>query len=134
VLDFKSNDTTFDTKVGMEKYRKADILRLRRFLNELKVPKPKQHHLVSLTRLTGLINKIGFIGPYKCSGSKRPFSHELLKDHPSYFDGRVRMAEAHGKKDMIFWADFEKYVLDAIEYVLDRIEAENLILEDDENV
>jgi hypothetical protein len=133
VLDFESNDTTFDTKDGMEKYRRTDIDRLRKFLDDLKDSKPKRTHLVNMTKVTNLMSKIGFI-EYKQSGSKRPFYHELLQGHPHYEQGRILISEAQGKRDMTRWANFEDYVLDAVEYVLERIDVENLILEDDENV
>jgi len=116
----------------MEKHRRADIDRLRKFLDDLKDSKPKRTHLVNMTKVINLMSKIGF-KEHKQPGSKRPFSHELLNNCPNYTSGRFLMAEAHGKKDMMYWDNFEEHILDALEYVIDRIESENLILEENEN-
>jgi hypothetical protein len=117
----------------MEKYRRADITRLKKFLEDLKSLNPKRTYLVNMTKLTNLMYKVGFEGE-KQPGSKRPFYHELLCDCPRYLSGRLLIAEAHGKKGMTYWDNFEEYVLDGIEHVLNRIETENLIIEENENV
>lgn len=133
-LDFESNDTTFDIKAGMEKYRRADITRLRKLLDGLKDSTPKRSQFIETTKLINLMGKIGFDTTLKYKGSHRPFYHKLLCDKIPNLGGRICIASAHGKQNATLWADFNDYVLDSIEYVLDRIESENLILGDDENV
>jgi hypothetical protein len=115
----------------MTKYRKRDVGKLRKFIDGLKESQPKDNYPVNMTKLGNLLDKLGFV-EYVQSGSKRPFVHDLLIGCPGFLDGRFLMTEAHGKRDVIHWRNFEDHCLTAIEYVLMRIEAENLIIEDDD--
>jgi hypothetical protein len=117
----------------MKQYPKRDVKRLIKFIEDLKALRPRDNYLVSITKLSNLLNKVGFSGPVYKPGSKRQFSHELLKEYVGCFDGAFLMTEAHGKKDQIHYRNLQHYCLGPIEYVIDRIGREGLTLEEDEN-
>ncbi len=114
----------------MQKYSRRDVKKLQKFLKELTPPKP-DNSLVSITKLGNMLYRLGFL-EHSQSGSKRPYSHELLKDHLPL--GRFLMTEAHGKRGQMHYRNFVDYCLPSIELFLQIIEIEKLIIEDEYNV
>ena len=115
----------------MTAYSRRDINRLRKFIDELEPH--KNNYLFSIEKLTNLLYKVGFEEVLTKSGSAHiPYYHELLKNHSFFMDGIFRIARKHGKKNQMSYYDFKEYCLDAIEFVLDRMEDERLIVDDND--
>lgn len=117
----------------MQPVQRSSVVKVTKFLNELKKSPPKIHQPLDLSKIGKLMNGIGFIGPTTKHGSSRGFSHEFLSMHPMLFEGRITIHVLHGS-ETVTYKDFKQRLLPHIQEVLDSLEDQNLIQEDDPNV
>lgn len=111
----------------MNKIHRTNVNRLSRYIDELRSNKPKISKEIEVNELFKLMEKVGFYGVINKSGSKRAFSHELLKSNPMLVDGSFTVHIFNSKAGTIIYRDFKQYLLPHIEMVQHLLETNDLI-------
>ena len=116
----------------MPQYHRRDIAKLRKIMDDLR--RYKNHHLFNILPLTNALERLGFERVVRAKGGSHiPYRHELLTQHKFLVDGIFNLAVKGGKKNQMSCYDFRNYCEEPIEFVLDRMENERLIVENEIN-